>query len=127
METIKLKITDKFLLKAFPRLVFLSIALDPLKDKILGTYKPILNTIEIVALTVLMILEYKRKKKLCKIYGKTRFNNEIINTNTEYKYNVAISIFGFAVCWFCQSGAWWFLLAVLVVATIIRFWKPKMA
>lgn len=127
METIKLKITDKFLLKAFPRLVFLSIALDPLKDKILGADETILSTIEIIALTVLFILEYKRKRQLCKIYGKTRFNNEIFNTNTEYKYDVAICLFGFAVCWFCHSGAWWFLLAVLVVATIIRFWKPKMA
>lgn len=112
---------EKFLLKVFPRLVYISIAIDPIADK----YFPLwLYMICVVTFFVTFGLECICWRKLCHKYDEKVLNRTIINIDIEYKYDLAISILGFAVCYFTHSGTWWIFLTILLLTLTLKFCKP---
>lgn len=116
----KLNILDRFILKVFPRLIYLSIAIDPLTDRIFCEAK-LWHIISFAAFIIMCVWEYLRGKTLKREYGEKEFDKTVYNYDTEYKYDVVISIIGFAVCYITHDGAWWLLLAILLFSTMLKF------
>ena len=116
----KLNLFDRFILKGFPRLIYLSIALDPLTDRIFGEAR-LWYVVSFVAFIIMCVWEYLRGKKLKAQYGEKEFDKVVRNYDTEYKYDVVISLIGFAVCYVTHDGAWWLLLAILLFSTVLKF------
>lgn len=116
----KINIFDKFILKAFPRLIYLSIALDPLTDELFKGFR-LWNVAAFTVFIVMCIWEYTRGRSLSRKYGKESIDKYIYDNRTEYVYDVVISILGFVVCIVMHGGPWWFLALTLVMSTVLRF------
>lgn len=121
----QLSILDKFILKAFPRLVYLSIVIEPLTDKLFMETK-LWSVFALVAFGGMCIWEFMRGESLRKKYGSKKLNEYICYNNDEFKYDMLISILGLVVYFTMHDGPLWFILIAVCLSTAMRYREPIM-
>lgn len=116
----KLNIFDRFILKAFPRLVYLSIVLDPLTDRLFKGTR-LWYVVSFVTFAGLCIWEFVRGDALRKKYGNKMINEYVCYNETEFKYDMAISVLGLVICYFMHDGPLWFILITMCISGVLKF------
>ena len=117
----ELSLKDRILVKGLMIFVTLGIVFEP----IISRLPDIVTYIDISILTVWIVVEYVRIKKLYRIHGKENVRKALFRYyDSDYKYDVIFCLVGLGICWYYNDGQWWFLLLILAGSTIARFSEP---